>query len=467
MASTSRRTAASVEADQLPVVLHDPAVDDTVCTSPRWAWKATWPYGLSSGNETGESSFLIRTTSAFLPGSRLPRSSRPSAWAPPRVAQSTTCSARRRQRGDGVALDVGLEVLARPVGAERRPHRGEQVAAPPHAGVHRQRHRDVVLPHLPGRRVALAGALLGLRGDRDRAAGGRDPLVGVGAQRRRVHVDGLRGREAVLVHQPDAVVVRRAPDAGVRGHREAEVAGHLERRLLRERRVAGDVEGQLEAEHVAGAGTASLEEVADGRVGGPLPRAGLDVAVGQHEPARHRLQRVDRGVGVVDGLQPVRPVDGGGDAGLERLPRPRAGCRRGCPRVGTSCRARGSTRRSTASGSSRRRTPRIAVCHMCRWVSIIPGITMPPDASTSRVPSGDVEARTDRLDPVADDQDVAVGVDRVAVVHGEHGAAAEDRTDRVGHGSLLSGTSCPLSGQLVAPVCARQLSRVNRLDALA
>ena len=171
-------------------------------------------------------------------------------------------------------------------------------------------------------------------------------------------------REAVLVDQPDAVVVRRAPDAGVRGHREPEVAGHLERRLLRERRVAGDVEGQLEAEHVAGAGAASLEEVADGRVGGPLPRAGLDVAVGQHEPAGHRLQRVDRGVGVVDRLQPVRPVDGGGDAGLERLPAPRAGCRRGCPRGGTSCRARGSTRRSTGSASSPRRTPasRSATC---------------------------------------------------------------------------------------------------------
>ena len=45
---------------------------------------------------TGESSFLIRTTSAFLPGSRLPTAeSRRSARLPPRVAQSTTCSARR------------------------------------------------------------------------------------------------------------------------------------------------------------------------------------------------------------------------------------------------------------------------------------------------------------------------------------------------------------------------------------
>ena len=91
---------------------------------------------------------------------------------------------------------------------------------------------------------------------------------------------------------------------------------------------------------------------------------GLDVAVGEHEPAGHRRERVDGGLGVVDGLQAVRPVDGGGDAGLERLPAPRAGCRRGCPRGGTACRARGSTRRSTASGSSRRRSraSRSATC---------------------------------------------------------------------------------------------------------
>src|SRR5579875_479547 len=30
----------------------------------------------------------------------------------------------------------------------------------------------------------------------------------------------------------------------------------------------------------------------------------------------------------------------------------------------------------------------MAVCHMCRWVSIIPGMRIPPAASTSRVPSG-------------------------------------------------------------------------------
>ena len=260
--------------------------------------------------------------------------------------------------------------------------------------------------------------------------------------------------EAVLVDQPDAVVVRRAPDAGVRGHREAEVAGHLERRLLRERRVAGHVEGQLEAEHVAGAGTTPLEEVADGRVGGPLPRAGLDVAVGQHEPARHRLQRVDRGVGVVDRLQAVRPVDGGGDAGLQRLPR-----REHVAGVDVLGAERLAVLEVVPDEVLRQRPVRAVRPH--RGLPHVPvGVDHPRHhdaAGRVDLPRavGDVEARADRLDPVADDQDVAGRVDRVAVVHGQHGAAAQD--DRVGHGSSRcccrrvprsTSVRCPLSGHI-------------------
>ena len=53
--------------------------------------------------------------------------------------------------------------------------------------------------------------------------------------------------------------------------------------------------------------------------GRPLPRALLDVAVGEDEPAGDRFEGVDGGVGVLRGLQAVRPVDGGGDAGVEGL----------------------------------------------------------------------------------------------------------------------------------------------------
>ena len=99
-----------------------------------------------------------------------------------------------------------------------------------------------------------------------------------------------------------------------------------------------------------------VDEVAELRRGRPLPRALLDVAVRQHEPAGHRVQRVDGGVGVLGGLQPVRPVHRGGRR-RRRSPRSRrAGCRRRCPGAGRACPTPGSTRRSTGSASSPRRS---------------------------------------------------------------------------------------------------------------
>ena len=166
------------------------------------------------------------------------------------VAQCATSSARNRLCDDGLAARVRLEVFARPIGRQRRAHRREQVGAPPHARVHRQRHRNAVLAQLPRRRVPLPGALLALGRHRRRAAARRDALVRVLGQRRGVDVGDVRRHEAVLPHQPDAVVVGRAPHAGVRRHPQAELAGGLERALLGELRIAGDVEGQLQPEHV-------------------------------------------------------------------------------------------------------------------------------------------------------------------------------------------------------------------------
>ncbi len=225
------------------------------------------------------------------------------------------------QRGvrDGVALRLRLEVLPGAVGAERGPHRGEQIAAPPDAGVHGQRHRDAVGTDRPGGRVALARALLALRRDGDRAPGRGDAVVGVRGERGGVHIDRLGGHEPVVVHQPDAVVAGRAPHTGVRGHRHTELAGHLEGRLLREGGVAGHVEGELEAEHVVPGDTAC--EVAELRGGRPLGGRLLDVAVGEDGPAGHRAQGVDGGVGVVDRLEAVRPVHDRRDTGVDRLDR--------------------------------------------------------------------------------------------------------------------------------------------------
>src|SRR5205814_6838120 len=68
---------------------------------------------------------------------------------------------------DGLTLHVRLEVLAGPVGAEGRAHGREQVAAPPHAGVHGQGDRDAMAADLPGGRVALPRALLRFGRHRD------------------------------------------------------------------------------------------------------------------------------------------------------------------------------------------------------------------------------------------------------------------------------------------------------------
>ncbi len=170
---------------------------------------------------------------------------------------------------------------------------------------------------LPGGRVALSRTLLGLGRHRGRPPGGRDAVVGVGRQRRGVHEDVRLVHEAVLVHEPDAVVVRRAPDPRVRRHGQVELTSDLEGGAFRKGRVAGDVEGELPAVEVA---AAALEEGPHRRVGSPLPRPGLDVAVRQHEPARHALQGVDGRFSVVDRLQAVRPVDRRGHPCLECVP---------------------------------------------------------------------------------------------------------------------------------------------------
>ena len=89
------------------------------------------------------------------------------------------------------------------------------------------------------------------------------------------------------------------------GHRQVEVAGRLERLLLGELRIAGDVEGKLQAQHVIARSESALDELPEFSAVRPLPRRAEQVAIGQDEPSRHGLQRVDGGVAVIDRLQPV------------------------------------------------------------------------------------------------------------------------------------------------------------------
>ena len=65
---------------------------------------------------------------------------------------------------------------------------------------------------------------------------------------------------------------------------------------------------------------AGREEPLDLRLGGPLPRPGLDVPVREHEPTGRTAQPVDSRFRVVDALEAVGPVDDRGHARVDRLP---------------------------------------------------------------------------------------------------------------------------------------------------
>src|SRR5438552_14877574 len=136
-----------------------------------------------------------------------------------------------------------------------------------------------------------------------------------------MYINGGRGHEAMLVHHADTVVFGDAPHAGVGSYRQVEVTRNLECGLLGEGRVAGHIEGNLHAQHIAVPVDAAPDEV--GELGGlcPLPGSAEQVAVGEDEPARDRFERIYRRVGVFDGLQAVRPVNCCGDAGVYGLDR--------------------------------------------------------------------------------------------------------------------------------------------------
>ena len=102
------------------------------------------------------------------------------------------------------------------------------------------------------------------------------------------------------------------------------------------------------------------------------------------------------------------------------------------------CRARGSTRRSTGSASSRRRSraSRSATCAGgCRSC---PGITMPPRRVDLQgaLGRGPVPVPTSAIGSSTTSTS-ASGEHRVRVVHGQHGAAAEEHRAAIGAGSVM------------------------------
>src|SRR5947209_12440242 len=134
-----------------------------------------------------------------------------------------------------------------------------------------------------------------------------------------MYIDGGRGHEAMRVHHADTLVFGDAPHAGVGSYRQVEVTRNLEGGLLGEGRVAGHVESNLHGQHIAAPVDAAPDEV--GELGGlcPLPGSAEQVAVSEDEPAWNRFERIHRCIGVIDGLQAVRPVDRCGDASVYGL----------------------------------------------------------------------------------------------------------------------------------------------------
>src|SRR5215472_4458018 len=101
------------------------------------------------------------------------------------------------ERDSFVAL-VRFQVLTASVRVECRPHRREQVSAPPHAGVHRQRNGDVMPPEMPRGWVALTSIHLALGRHRCITACCCYALIRVLGQCCCMYIDGGRGHESVL-----------------------------------------------------------------------------------------------------------------------------------------------------------------------------------------------------------------------------------------------------------------------------
>src|SRR5438874_11448935 len=78
-----------------------------------------------------------------------------------------------------------------------------------------------------------------------------------------MYIDGGRGHEAILVHHADTVVFGDAPHAGVGSYRQVKVTRNLEGGLLGEGRVAGHVESNLHAQHIAAPVAAAPDEVGE------------------------------------------------------------------------------------------------------------------------------------------------------------------------------------------------------------
>src|SRR5205085_12401568 len=74
-------------------------------------------------------------------------------------------------------------------------------------------------------------------------------------------------------------------------------------------------------QHISTSVDAALDEVGELRSLCPLPGSAKQIAVGENESAWNRFERIRRGVGIINCLQAMRPVDRCGDSGVYGLNR--------------------------------------------------------------------------------------------------------------------------------------------------
>src|SRR5215471_504349 len=134
-------------------------------------------------------------------------------------------------------------------------------------------------PELPRWWVALTGIHLALGGHRCVATCCRYSMIRVFRQGCRMHINGGRGHESVIVHQADAIIIGSAPYTSVGRHCQVKVTRNLEGGLLGECWVAGDVKGKLHAQHISTPIDTTSNEISELRGLCPLPRSTKQVAI--------------------------------------------------------------------------------------------------------------------------------------------------------------------------------------------
>ena len=257
------------------------------------------------------------------------RSARPSASAPPVVAQPSASRVFRSivSGFSPRALKASLSMQRwnwRPsrIWANMSPEQHEITSHPSEGRPPRSSQRRIT-----GRPIPICISVSGVD---DTAAPARESIPELLVRERvAVHVDLARAQQPVRLHLAHSHADLRAPDApGVRGEERVELPRRVDLRSRgREREQSGLGESHAHREQGVGRGEVALAHavrVADPVLRGRERRLGTrrrEVAVGEDRAAAGVEQALHGGVGVLRGVHAVGEVEDRGDAGVQRLER--------------------------------------------------------------------------------------------------------------------------------------------------